>query len=70
VLLDFAGGLVLSSNVVGGRIWQLIEEQRSAVEIAHQIARDFDVNDDRARVDVSRFVADLLARGVVVEEPR
>ena len=30
-LLDLAGGLVLSSNVVGGRIWQLIEQHESVI---------------------------------------
>ena len=38
VLLDLAGGLVLSSNVVGGRIWQLIEQRRTPEEIARQLA--------------------------------
>ena len=68
VLLDFSGGLVLSSNVVGARIWQLIEQQQTRGDIVRQLAADFDVTPGRADADVSRFVGDLLARGLVIEE--
>ena len=67
VLLDLRGGLVLSSNVVGGRIWQLIEQQRTPNEIARQLAVDYDIPEQRADADVSSFVATLLARGLVNE---
>jgi hypothetical protein len=71
VLLDVDGGLVLSSNVVGARIWELIAQQRTALEIAAQLANDYGVPLDRAQRDVSLFVADLSARGLVAgESPR
>lgn len=65
VLLDMDGGLVLSSNVVGARIWELIEQQRTACEIARQLAADYDVPDDRAHRDVAAFIDALVARGLV-----
>lgn len=70
VLLDLAGGLVLSSNVVGGRIWQLLEQERTPAEIARQLAAEYGVPDDRTDADVVSFVAALLARGVVTEDAR
>ena len=69
VLLDVEGGLVLASNPVGARIWQLIEQQHTRSEIARQLVEDYDIPADRADRDVVAFVAALAARGLVTEEP-
>lgn len=70
VLLDLAGGLVLSSNAVGGRIYQLIEQRRTPTEIALLIAAEYGVQYDRTTDDVLSFVAALLARGIITEGAR
>jgi len=70
VLLDVDGGLVLSSNAVGARIWQLIEHGHTTGEIAQQLAGDYAVPLERAQHDVAVFVADLIARGLVGGDPR
>jgi hypothetical protein len=69
VLLDLSGGLVLSSNVVGGRIWQLIEQQRTPAAIARQLVADYAIPHERARADVDAFIASLRARDLVEERP-
>ncbi len=69
VLLDVQGGLVLASNPVGARIWQLVEQEFTRLEIARQMARDYNVPVERAHRDVVAFVAALAARGLVTEEP-
>ena len=70
ILLDVDGGMVLSSNAVGARIWQLIGQQQTTGEIARQLAVDYVVPVDRALRDVQTFVADLMARGLVAGDPR
>ena len=70
ILLDIDGGMVLSSNAVGARIWQLIEQQHTTGEIARQLADDYVVPVDRALRDVQTFVADLMARGLVAGDAR
>jgi hypothetical protein len=70
VLLDVTGGLVLTANAVGARIWQLLEEHRTTGEIARQIAADYTVPLERAQHDVATFIAALMARDLVAEEPR
>ena len=67
VLLDLSGGLVLSSNVVGGRIWQLIEQQRTPTTIAQQLVAEYAIPLERARADVDAFIASLRERGLVGE---
>jgi hypothetical protein len=69
ILLDVDGGLVLASNAVGARIWQLIEQHRTHAEIARQLADEFAISADRARHDLRAFVASLVDRGLVSEEP-
>jgi coenzyme PQQ synthesis protein D (PqqD) len=68
VLLDIDGGFVLTSNQVGARIWQLVDERRTLPDIARQVSADYGVPLDRAQQDVENFVAALLARGLVTEE--
>jgi Coenzyme PQQ synthesis protein D (PqqD) len=70
ILLDVAGGLVLSANDVGARIWQLIEQHHTHDQIARQLADEFTIAVERARHDVRVFVAQLVARGLVAEECR
>ncbi|MBI2220412.1 MAG: PqqD family protein [Acidobacteria bacterium] len=68
VLLDASGGFVWSSNQVGARIWQLIEQRRSGAEIALQLAGDYGIAHERARGDVAAFVAALVERGLLVQD--
>jgi hypothetical protein len=65
VLLDVDGGLVLTANVVGARIWQLIEEQLRTSDIASRIAAEYEITHERAATDVAAFVASLAARGLL-----
>ena len=69
VLLDVAGGVVLASNAVGARIWQLIEQHATADCIARQLSAEFAIGAERASHDVRAFVASLVGRGLVSEEP-
>jgi hypothetical protein len=68
VILDIHGGVLLASNTIGARIWQLIEERCTSVEIARRLADDYDIPSDRACRDVLAFVAALVARGLITPE--
>ncbi len=70
VLLDVDGGLVLSSNPVGARIWQLLEQERTLPEIAQQLVEEYKVPGDRARRDVEAFIAALSARNLLARDAR
>jgi hypothetical protein len=69
VLLDVHGGVVLASNPIGAQIWRLMEQRRSGVEIARQLAADYGIPLERAHDDVGTFIGALAARGLVIEEP-
>jgi hypothetical protein len=69
ILLDVDGGLVLASNAVGARIWQLIEQHSTHDCIARHLADEFAISAEQASRDVRAFVARLVDRGLVSEEP-
>src|SRR5258706_16302772 len=69
VLLDVQGGLVLASNPIGARIWEMVEQQLACPEIANRLAHDYGVPAGRVYRDVIAFVTALEARGLVNEEP-
>lgn len=69
VLLDVHGGMLLASNPIGARVWELLEQHRTRAEIAGQLATDYSISFERAERDVAAFVADLAARGLIVEDP-
>lgn len=68
VLLDLAGGLVLSANHVGARIWQLLDARTPLDDLARRLAVEYDVTLDRASRDLDAFVSALAARGLVRAE--
>jgi Coenzyme PQQ synthesis protein D (PqqD) len=70
ILLDVEGGMVLSANAIGARIWHLIEQRLPVPDIARTLAHDYTISLERAERDVAAFVAQLLSRGVVAREPR
>ncbi len=69
VLLDIEGGVVLASNPIGAQIWRLLEQRRTGLEIARQLAVDYGIPIERAHDDVGAFIGALAARGLVSEEP-
>lgn len=70
LLLDVRGGLVLASNPIGARIWQLLEQQCPRPDIARQLADEYDVAIERVEHDIESFVNALASRGLVTVERR
>lgn len=69
VLLDIEGGMLLAANPIGARIWELLEQDRTPDEIAGQLVADYAISYARAESDLTAFLAELAARGLVIEAP-
>ena len=69
IVLDMERGEYFGLPAVGARIWELLPDCRSLVEVADVIAVEYDV--DRATVerDVLSLVADLSEKGLLVVAP-
>ena len=52
---------------VGQFIWSLADGTRGAPELMAEVVREFEVAEDQARIDVSEFIEQLRAYGLVNE---
>jgi hypothetical protein len=66
IIIDLGSGAYYSMPGAGGYLWALLEEGRRLEDAAAAIAVRYDVPVDRARADVERVAAELLAHGLVV----
>ena len=67
VVMDLAGARVVGLNPVGSLVFSLVEE-RDEEGLARAVCERFDAPPDQVRADVSAFLADLRARGLVRED--
>lgn len=59
ILLDIRHGKMFCLNVVGARIIRLLENGFAEGQIAAEISREYSLQIDMARADVSEFIATL-----------
>jgi hypothetical protein len=72
VILDLESGTYFGLNEVGTRVWQLVGEGRSEVEIVDLVASEYDADRATIAADVTRLLEELRTRRLVVPngEPR
>jgi hypothetical protein len=63
VLLNVETGEIYTANVVGGQIWQLLQEGRSEAEIAAHLAQAYGQPESAIAEDVHEFIGGLLEMG-------
>ena len=63
VFLHTTKGIVYTSNGIGARIWQGLQDRQSVDEISAQIGRDYSVPCERVRQDAAHFLAELESQG-------
>ena len=73
-LLPIKGDLVKTAELfvlseVGRFVWDEAGAGRGMPEIVQAVAREFDVDEDRARADVETFVAQLREYGLMEVTP-
>ena len=56
---------IYSFNGTGSLIWKLLEQPRTAAELAMAIAEEYDVETAQAERDVTEFVSEMKAVGLV-----
>ncbi len=60
---------IYTLNEVGSFVWSRIDGRRTVGAIVVEVVEAFDVSEEAARLDVERFLADLVEVGVVRLEP-
>lgn len=65
VLLNLESGVYYGLDVVGTRVWQLLQQGATIADVCAVLVEEFDVEHDVVREDVSRLVAELREKGIV-----
>lgn len=68
VLLDLANGRYYGLNAVGTRVWTLAAGGTRVEDVVTALAGEFDADAPRIRDDVEALLADLIGRGLLVED--
>lgn len=64
-ILNVKNGVYYGLDPVGARIWSLIQEPRAVAEIQNAITSEYDVDPERARLDLVGLLEKLLAEGLI-----
>ena len=65
VLLDIDSGEYYGLNEVGSRIWTLLQEERSPIEILSALQIEYSVPEETLRSDFQRFLQHLQTNGLI-----
>jgi hypothetical protein len=66
VLLNLDSKYYYSLNETGLRIWQIIEEFQSPLEIAKRLADEYEIDPERARESVVRLIEELEREQLII----
>jgi hypothetical protein len=56
---------IFSFNGTGSLIWQLLDSPRALAELIDAVEREYEVGQEQAQKDVTRFLDDMLSVGLV-----
>jgi hypothetical protein len=65
VMLDAQEGNYFGVERVGHRIWQLLDQPRTAGDVCSELEREFDVPSEHCRADVFEFLGQLQDANLV-----
>jgi hypothetical protein len=65
IILDLESGMYFGLDAVGKRIWESISDGNTLSETVDIVAKEYEVEEDRAAADLAEFANDLLERGLL-----
>ena len=65
VILSLKDGVYYGLDPVGARIWSLIQEPRTLVEVRDAITDEYDVEPERCESDLLKLVRQLADNGLI-----
>ncbi|MEH6518324.1 MAG: PqqD family protein [Halioglobus sp.] len=70
VLLDLESENYFGLDAIGTRIWQLIKETNELQSIFDTLLEEYDVSEERLRVDITNLLTEIEGLGLVKLEAR
>lgn len=65
VILNVESGLYFGLDLVGARVWELIQQPRSVAEIVEVLLQEYDVDEQRCRHDVLALLDEMQLRQLI-----
>ncbi|MCM3131523.1 lasso peptide biosynthesis PqqD family chaperone [Paenibacillus polysaccharolyticus] len=65
VMMSIASGKYYNLGSTGGRIWELIAEERTLEELIETLAMEYDIGPDECREQVISFLEHLSREGLI-----
>ena len=65
VILDLKSGVYYGLDVVGARIWRLVQQPRSLSDITDAVMSEFEVGYDECKADLLEFLTTMIGHGLV-----
>jgi Coenzyme PQQ synthesis protein D (PqqD) len=65
VIMNIAEGRFFGLNAVGRRIWERLAAPQTLAELSAAIGGDFAVDAATCQAEVTRFVGDMVNRGII-----
>lgn len=66
IVLGLSDGIYYGLPGVGARVWQLVQQERSVLEVRDALTAGYDVDPERCLSDLVRLFGELADRGLVV----
>jgi hypothetical protein len=65
VILNFDDGVYFGLDQVGGRVWHLLQDPVTPVEIRDRIVAEYEVESERCEADLQELLGELHAAGLI-----
>ncbi|MFZ1573727.1 MAG: PqqD family protein [Chromatiaceae bacterium] len=65
VILDVASGTYFGLDLVGARMWQLMDDGKTLAEICDLMLEEYEVSREELERDILKLAQELAARGVI-----
>lgn len=65
VILHLDAGIYFGLEGVGGRVWELLQERHTVVEIRDVLLNEYEVDVQRCQDDLRALLEDLAANGLI-----
>jgi len=65
VLLNLNTGIYFGLDLVGTRIWSLLQEQRSLQQILDCLLQEYEVTEAQCREDLLNLIAQMREKGLI-----
>lgn len=69
VILDLASGTYFGLDAVGARIWQLLSEGQSLVEVCDTMLAEYEVTRGEIERDLTDLLGELSSKGLIQYAP-